>query len=86
MRLCRVWEAVTRFIDPFGAAEFVVDGVAYREMVGNEMMRAAFYATEQGENIIRVKLVMMVSALNLEHENANSFLTMHGLQKRVFAN
>jgi hypothetical protein len=50
-------------IDPFGAPEFLVDGVAYRIMVGTEMIRFAFHSEEEEGRILRLKLVFPVAQL-----------------------
>lgn len=62
------------YIDPFGAPEFIVDGVAYREMLGTEFVRSSFFARDRGELILRVKLVMPVSIGNAEHNALRAFV------------
>jgi hypothetical protein len=54
------------FIDPFGAPEILVDGVAYREWVGSEFIRFGMFACEHGEHILRLKLVMAARTCAIE--------------------
>lgn len=61
-------------IDPYGAPEILVEGVAYREMIGTDLVRSAFYAKEQGEHIIRVKLVIPFFACAAEHYALRDFI------------
>lgn len=63
------------FNDPFGAPEFIVEAVAYRELVGTDMMRLAWLANERGERIIRFKAVVPITSLIIEHAKSRAFLT-----------
>ncbi len=62
------------FSDPFGAPELYVDGVAYREMIGPDLMRTAFYAGEQGSRIIRIKLLIPASVCASAHQDLHNWL------------
>lgn len=61
-------------MDPFGAPEFLVDGIAYRVMVGTEMIRFAYYSMDEGEQILRVKLVFPASLVLPEQQATREFL------------
>ena len=68
--------------DPFCAPEIYVDGVAYRERVGTDIIRSVFYANEQGERIIRVKLLIPISICAVEHERLHEFIA-RGVERRM---
>jgi len=51
------------YIDPFGAQDYLVDDVAFRSMVGTDFVRFGYYTLEEGEKILRVKLVFPVRRL-----------------------
>lgn len=61
-------------IDPYGAPEFLVDGVAYRVMVGTEMIRFGYYSVDDGEQILRVKLVFPTALVLPEQIATREFL------------
>jgi hypothetical protein len=63
-----------RFLDPFGAPEFLVDDIAYRVMVGSELIRMAFHQEENGESIIRLKLVFPIAKLMGAQEGTRMFV------------
>jgi hypothetical protein len=71
-----------RYSDPYGAPEIVVDGVAYREMFSPDVLRAAFFAKEQGELIIKVKILMPVVSLMLAHQSVHDFIEAQGVRLR----
>lgn len=73
----------TDWNDPFGAPEFLIDGVAYREMVGSEMLRLGCYSNEQGERILRVKLVVPCVRVMMEQNATWRFLL--SLRRDLFA-
>lgn len=56
------------YIDPFCAPEFLVDDVSFRTMVGADYLRLGFHTLEQGENILRIKLIFPLHRL-LEVQN-----------------
>lgn len=62
------------YCDPFGAPEFLVDGVVYREMVGSEMVRFGFFNYENGGRILRVRIVLPVRQLVTEQQITSRFL------------
>lgn len=62
------------WIDPFGAPEIFVDGVAYREMAGTDLMRSVFGATEHGQKIIRLKLLLPASIALQAHIDLHNWL------------
>lgn len=51
------------YIDPFGAPEFLVAGIAHREMVGTEIIKAVYFAMEDGQPVAKVKLLWQVPQL-----------------------
>lgn len=61
-------------LDPFGAPEFFVNGVASREMIGADILRVVYFATEDGERIVKVKLLWPVAALLGHHVETATFL------------
>lgn len=73
------------WIDPYGSPEIYVDGVAYRESVGTDIVRSVFYACEQGEKIIRVKLLIPVAICATEHQNLHNFIALQGGERRRLA-
>jgi hypothetical protein len=60
--------------DPFGAAEYFVDGVAFREVVCPNLLRVAFFAREGNERIIRVKLLVTPDTAMQEQARTCAFL------------
>lgn len=65
------------YIDPFGAPEYLVDGHAFRCMVGTELIRFGFYVAEEGHRILRVKLVIPVAAVMQSHPMTRELIAMH---------
>lgn len=63
------------YIDPFGAPEFLVEAVAYRELVGTEMIKLGWCASEAGECILRFRAIIPVTAILREHEMTRAFLS-----------
>ena len=63
-----------RYLDPFGATEYLVEGVAYREMIGPDLIRFGFFVTDGGERVLRVRLVIPVKQLVLENDTTRQFL------------
>lgn len=62
------------YIDPFGAADHLVDDVAFRQMVGTDFVRFGYYTLEEGERILRVKLVFPVRRLIEAQDETRLFL------------
>ena len=62
------------FSDPFGAAEYFIDGVAYREVVCANLLRVAFFSREGNERIIRVKLLVTPEVAMNEQARTCAFL------------
>jgi hypothetical protein len=62
------------FIDPFGAPEILVDGVAYREWVGSDMIRFGMFARDHGETILRLKLVIPAVVCSLEQRETAAMM------------
>jgi hypothetical protein len=71
------------FIDPFGAPEILVEGVAYREMVGSDLLRSVFFANERGERIIRLKLLIPVMICTREHRELHSFVAKQSMGQKL---
>ncbi len=44
-------------IDAFGASEFFVTGV-HREMICSELIRLTYYATEDGQKIVKARVII----------------------------
>lgn len=65
---------MARCVDPFGASEYLVDDVAFRTMVGTDYVRFGFYSADEGENILRVKLVFPIARLFAAQEETRMFL------------
>lgn len=74
---------MSAFIDPFGAPEFFVGGVAYREIVYGDLMRSTFFASDHGEHIIKVKLIIPMVACNMEHVALQDFIARYAKQRMV---
>lgn len=51
------------YIAPFEVPEYLVDGHAFRQMVGTEFIRFGYYVAENGEHILRVKIVIPVTEI-----------------------
>lgn len=62
------------FIDPFGAPEFFVDGVAYREMVGSDLVRITYFSRDHGDQIVKVKLLVPCAIIASEDVKMRWFL------------
>lgn len=65
------------YIDPFGAPEYLVDGHAFRCMVGTELIRFGFFVAEEGHRILRVKLVIPVAAVMQSHPVTREMIAMN---------
>ena len=63
------------YIDPFGAQDYLVDDVAFRSMVGTDFVRFGYYTLEEGEKILRVKLVFPVRRLIEAQDETRLFVT-----------
>jgi hypothetical protein len=61
-------------IDPFGAPEFFISGVGQRELVCPELLRLSLYEAENGEHILRVKLLLPLRVLMAEQRATAEFL------------
>jgi hypothetical protein len=55
------------YIDPFGAPEFFVDDIAFRQLVGTEYIRFGYFSVEGDDHILRVKIVAPVRAILNSH-------------------
>jgi hypothetical protein len=66
---------VASYIDPFGAQDYLVDDVAFRSMVGTDFVRFGYYTLEEGEKILRVKLVFPVRRLIEAQDETRAFVT-----------
>lgn len=64
------------YTDPFGAPEFLVDDVAFRNMVGNDYVRFGYYSKEQDETILRVRLIFPVRRLIEAQDETRMFVAM----------
>lgn len=62
------------FHDPFGAPEIFVEGVAYREIVGANLVRMGFFACENGDKIVRLKLLIPAHKLLAEQKLTREFV------------
>lgn len=71
------------FVDPFGAPEFFVDGVAYREMVGSDLVRITYFSSDHGEHIVRVKLLVPCAIIASEDIKMRWFLAQQQPTLRV---
>lgn len=72
--------ALVSYVDPFGCPDFLVDDVAFRSMVGSDYVRFGYYTHEQGENILRVKLVFPLHRLIEAQDETRTFVS--GEQRR----
>lgn len=77
--------ALVSYVDPYGAAEYLVDDVAFRSMVGTDYVRFGYYTQEQDEKILRVRLVFPVHRLIEAQEETRVFVTMQqrGMHARL---
>ena len=64
-------------IDPFGAPEFLVDDVAFRQMIGTEFLRFGYFARDGDERILRVKIIFPLERLFDAQRETLAFLR-HG--------
>lgn len=64
---------MTDFIDPFGAQEFFCNGV-FRQNVCTELVRLSFFTHEDGEKILKVKLLMPVAVIWAEQRKLAAFM------------
>lgn len=62
------------FFNALQAPEIVVEGVAYREIVGATWVRTAFFSCERGRQIVRVKLVIPSAVVDLEIQRLRAFI------------
>lgn len=60
-------------IDPYGAAEYLITGVK-RELISADLSRMCCYAAEDGQNILRVKLLIPVQMLITERQKLSLFI------------
>lgn len=65
------------YVDPYGAPELFVNGVAYREWAAGGLIRSGFFAWEQGLKVIRVKLLIEAPICAIEHQAMQRFVS-HG--------
>lgn len=70
-------------IDPFGAAEYLVDDIGFRQMVGTELIRLGFFSREGNEQILRVKLVFPLTRLFEAQSETLAFLRHQDRRQRV---
>ncbi len=63
-----------QFIDPFGAPEFMVEGVAFREFMGTEFIKLGWCAMENGQCLLRFKAIIPVQKIVYEHTMTKAFL------------
>lgn len=70
------------YIDPFGAQDFLVDDVAFRTMVGTDFVRFGYYTLEEGERILRVKLVFPIRRLIEAQDETREFVAMQQRRQR----
>jgi CYTH domain-containing protein len=77
---------VASYCDPFGAAEYLVDDIAFRQMVGSDYLRMGFYTQEQDEKILRVRLVFPVRRLFEAQAETRLFITRQQFQLCRMAN
>lgn len=64
------------YIDPFGATDHLVDDVAFRQMVGTDFVRFGYYTLEEGERILRVKLIFPLHRLIEAQNETRAFVNM----------
>lgn len=76
---------VPGYTDVWGAPEIFCEGVAYREMVGTDIVRSVLYSTEQGERIIRVKLLLPFAISAIEERRWHEFIRMQEIERRMLA-
>lgn len=62
------------FVNALRAPEIVVEGVAYTELVGGNLVRVALFSNEQGSRVLRVKLLMPVHVADAENRRMRAFL------------
>lgn len=62
-----------RLLDPFGAPEYFVNGVQHC-LVCPDLVRLSFYATEDHESFVKVKLLIPISICRVERLALQTFL------------
>lgn len=67
------------FLDLYGVPDTYVDAVAYRELVGPNLMRSAFFTCQQGQRVITAKLLIPISVCAFEHHKLFEFITAQGM-------
>lgn len=67
-------------VDPFGAPEFWVDG-SEREIVCPGVIRFTVYAREDGEKIVKVKLLVSITNVMREQSLTDDFISAHAAEK-----
>lgn len=60
-------------IDVFGAPEFLVSGI-YREMICPELVRLTLYRVEDGQKIIKARVLMTASDFTKENHRLARFI------------
>ena len=66
--------ALVSYIDPYGAADHLVDDVAFRMMVGTDFVRFGYYTQEEDVKILRVKLVFPLHRLIEAQDETREFI------------
>jgi hypothetical protein len=66
------------FIDPFGAPEYLVDDLTFRQMVGTEYMRLGYHTDEEDSRILRVKIVFPIVRLLTMQADTQLFIAHQG--------
>lgn len=65
---------MSEHIDPYGAPEIFVNGVAYREWAAGGLIRSGFFAFENGFKVIRVKMLIEAPICAREHRAMQQFI------------
>lgn len=71
------------YIDPFGAPEFLVDDVAFRQMIGTEFVRFGFFSRDEEDAILRVKVVFPMARVFDAQRETVAFLRQQVRPKRI---
>ena len=61
-------------VDPFGAPEYLVDDVSFRQMVGTEFLRFGYHTVENEGLILRVRLVFPIAKLITMQADTQAFI------------
>lgn len=63
-----------RVIDPFGAPEYLVDDVSFRQLIGTEFLRFGYHTVEDDGLILRVRLVFPIVKLLTMQADTQAFI------------